>query len=274
MPVATGGGARGAAALTVTSLTCVQLSDAWSVPLLGTAGAAGTAWLRATSGALVLLALVRPRVRRLTAQQWRAVVPLGLAGAVLSACFLAALERLPLGTVVAVEFLGPLALAVRTRGRGRLLWPAMALAGVLALTRPWRGDADPAGLALAAAGALAWAACIVLTARVGRCVQGLHGVALALPVTAACLTPRGAATAVAHLDAATACRALGLAVLMPVLPSVLELIALRRLPAATFATLTALEPALAAAVGAIVLHQRLGLPGALGIALVVAGGAG
>src|SRR4051794_14019714 len=89
--------------LTVLSMASVQLSDALSVPLIDSLGAPGTAWLRASLGALLLLAVVRPRIRSVTAQQWRAIVPLGLASALLSLTFLASLQWLPLGTAVAVE---------------------------------------------------------------------------------------------------------------------------------------------------------------------------
>lgn len=264
----------GAVALTVLSIACVQVSDALSVPLLGRLGAPGTAWLRTTTGALLLLVLVRPALRSVTASQWRAIVPLGAAAAVLSLAFLGALRSLPLGTAVAIEFLGPLALAVRGTRRHGLLWPGAALAGVLLLTRPWTGDLPLAGVALAGTAAGAWAACIVLTVRVGRRVEGLRGVALAVPVAALCLTPWGAAPALTHLDPGTALHALGLAVLLPVLPFVLELLALRHLPTAGFAVLMALEPALGAGAGLLLLQQGPGLPGLLGTALVVAAGTG
>jgi inner membrane transporter RhtA len=260
----------GPVALTVLSMASVQLSDAWSVTVLGTVGAFGTAWLRAAFGALLLLLLVRPRVRSTTARQWRAIVPLGVSSAVLSLSFLAALHHLPLGTAVAIEFLGPLAVAVRRN----LVWPAVALAGVLVLTQPWHATMPLVGVALAATSAAAWAACILLTARVGRRVPGLDGVALAMPVAALVLAPWGAVTAIAHLDAASTVHALALAALMPALPFVLETAALRRLPQAAFATLMSVEPALAAIVGALVLHQRLGSAQAMGVLLVVAAGIG
>jgi inner membrane transporter RhtA len=271
VPAAAGGGPI---ALTLLSMSSVQLSDAWSISLIDSAGATGTAWLRATFGALVLLVLVRPRIRSTTAYQWRVIVPLGVASAVLSLSFLAALRSLPLGTAVAIEFLGPLAVALVRGGRRGFVWPAVALAGIVSLTQPWQGSVPLPGVALAATSAAAWAACILLTAQVGRRVPGLDGVALAMPVAALVLAPWGCVRAVAHLDAGTAGRALALAVLMPALPYVLELAALRRMPQATFATLMCLEPALAVIAGAVVLHQRPDYLDVLGVLLVVAAGIG
>lgn len=264
----------GPVALTVVSMASVQLGDAWSVSLIATTGAAGAAWLRAGFGAVLLLVLIRPRVRSTTLHQWRAIASLGAASAILSLSFLGALHHLSLGMAVAIEFLGPLGVAVRRGRRRGLVWVVVALAGVLALTQPWHGAVPVVGIALAATSAVAWAACILLTGQVGQRVPGLDGVALAMPVAALLLTPWGSAAALGHLEAGTTVQALGLAALMPALPFVLETAALRRLPQAGFATLMSLEPALAAVVGAIFLHQRLGFPHIVGGLLVVAAGAG
>ncbi|WP_028645816.1 EamA family transporter [Nocardioides sp. URHA0020] len=273
-PSAGPAGRSTAATLTVLSMSSVQLSDALSLPVIDTLGAAGTAWVRAACGALLLLALVRPRVRSLSVHQWQSIVPLGILSGGLSLCFLAALQWLPLGTAVAIEFLGPLGVAFVGSGRRGARWPLLALLGVVALTRPWQGDVPLVGVLLALAAAACWAGCIVLTARVGDRVAGLDGAALALAVAALFLAPWGFLAAVPHLGPSTAAHGLVLAVLMPVLPCVLELAALRQLPQAAFATLMSFEPAMAAVVGAVVLHQRLELLPTLGVLLVVAAGYG
>src|SRR4051812_39132563 len=97
----------GAVAMTVVSMSSVQLSDAFSVPLIGSLGAVGAAWLRVSLGALLLFAVVRPRVHGVTAAQWGAIVPLGVFTATLSASFMAALQQLPLGATASLAFLGP-----------------------------------------------------------------------------------------------------------------------------------------------------------------------
>ena len=161
--------------------------------------------------------------------------------------FMAAIERLPLGTASALEFLGPLGVAV-VRGRGASrLFPLLALVGVLLLTEPWSGDVDPLGVAFALGAAVCWAAYIVLTQRAGDTVAGLSALAVSLTVAALVAT-------VATLVASPSAMALtpeivmigvGAAILLPLVPYVLEMLALRRLTTAAFGTLMALEPAIA-----------------------------
>ena len=261
-------------AMTLLSMSSVQLSDAFALPMIGATGAAGTAWMRAGFGALLLLALVRPSVRSLGLHQWRVILALGMLSATLSLSFLAALERLPLGTAVAIEFLGPLGVAAVHAGRRGVRWPVIAAVGVLALTEPWQGSTSPLGALLALVAAVSWAGCIVVTSQVGDHVPGLDGIALAMPVAALCLSPWGCVQALPHLEPTTMAQGLGLAVLMPVVPHVLELTALRRLPQGTFATLMSLEPALAVLVGLVVLGQRPAVIPAFGILLVVVAGLG
>ena len=97
--------------------------------------------------------------------------------------FMAAVARLPLGTASALEFLGPLGVAVaRSRGGRTLVWPLLAAVGVVLLTEPWHGGVDLVGVAFALGAAACWAAYILLTQRVGDEVAGLHGLAVSLPV--------------------------------------------------------------------------------------------
>jgi inner membrane transporter RhtA len=187
---------------------------------------------------------------------------------------MSALKFLPLGTAVAIEFLGPLAVAV-CRGRGQgTRWPATALVGVLALTAPWHGTTPALGVAFALVAAACWAGTIVRTSRVGAQIPGMGGIALAMPVAAVCLAPWGAVQLAPRVGPATLALGLGLALLMPVLPYLLELGALRQLNEATFATLMSFEPVLAVLVGAVVLGQRPSALSALGILLVAAAGIG
>jgi inner membrane transporter RhtA len=212
-----------AIAMTLLSVSCVQLSDALSVPLIASVGAAGSAWIRVSLGALLLMITVRPDARALTLLQWRSVILLGVLCAGLSVSFMSALRLLPLGTAVAIEFLGPLAVAL-CRGRGRgVRWPASALVGVLALTAPWHGATPARGVAFGLVAAACWAGTIVLTSRVGAQIPGMGGIALAMPVAAISLAPWGAVQAAPRLGPATVALGLGLAVLMPVLPYLLEL---------------------------------------------------
>jgi inner membrane transporter RhtA len=189
--------------------------------------------------------------------------------------FMAALARLPLGTASALEFLGPLGVAVaRGRGGTRLLWPALAAAGVLALTHPWQGGASLSGIACALGAAACWAAYILLTQVVGDEVAGLQGLAVSIPVAAlvtTAVTGPGIAPAMTpHLLLA----GLGLALLLPVVPFSLEMYALRRLTTAAFGTLMCLEPALALFAGLALLGQVPGAWSLAGVAFVVTAGVG
>ncbi|MGI9126427.1 MAG: EamA family transporter [Mycobacterium sp.] len=260
--------------LAVTAMFSVQLGSALSLPLMSQVGAGGTAWLRLTAGALIFLALARPSLRQLTRTDTAALFALGVSTGLMTVLFLAAIERIPLGTSVAIEFLGPLTVAaVRSHTRRALLWPALALAGVLLLTQPWRGQIDAIGIACAAGSALGWATYIVLTQHVGDRFSGVQGLSITTPIAAATAAVIGVPQALGHLSVPVLVTAVGLAVLLPVLPFALEMAALRHMKPAAFGTLMALEPAIGSALGQVVLHQRPSAAQLAGIVLVVVAGA-
>ncbi|GAA0806988.1 EamA family transporter [Spirilliplanes yamanashiensis] len=265
---------RSGAALAVVAMVCVQLGLALSVTLIDTVGAQGAAWLRLAWAGLLFAAVVRPRPSRFTRRALLACVALGVVTAGITMLFMAAVARLPLGTASALEFLGPLGVAV-ARGRGgRAGWPLLAGAGVLLLTEPWHGGADPAGVAYALGAAVCWAAYILLTQRVGDEVSGVQGLAVSMPVAALVATAVAGPSTFPLLTPELLAVGLGLAVLLPAVPFVLELYALRRLTAAAFGTLMSLEPAIALVVGLVALRQVPGWAAVAGIACVVAAGVG
>lgn len=264
---------RTGVALAVASMSCVQLGLAASVGLVDQLGAAGTAWIRLAWAGLLLLVIVRPRLHRFGAPALRAGIALGVVTALLTMLFMAAVARLPLGTASALEFLGPLAVAV-VRGRGNWHWPALAAVGVVLLTEPWHGGADPLGVAFALAAAVCWAAYILLTQRVGDVLTGLSGLAISMPVAALVATVVAGPTVVGKLTPDLVLVGLGLAILVPVIPFSLELLALRRLTTAAFGTLMSLEPAIALLVGLVILGQVPAVWQAAGVAFVVAAGVG
>jgi inner membrane transporter RhtA len=265
---------RSGASLAVTSMVFVQLGLAVSVVLIDRVGAGGAAWLRLAWAGVLLLLLVRPRARGFSREAFWTCVALGVVTAGITMLFMAAVARLPLGTASALEFLGPLGVAV-VRGRGGVkLWPALAAAGVLLLTEPWHGGADPAGVAFALAAAVCWAAYIVLTQRVGDQVPGLQGLAVSIPVAALVATAIAGPSVIGRLTPELLLIGFGLAILLPVIPFSLELMALRRLTAAAFGTLMALEPAIALLIGLVALGQIPTWAAATGILFVVAAGVG
>jgi inner membrane transporter RhtA len=265
---------RSGAPLAVAAMVCVQLGLAASVGLFDRIGPEGAAWLRLAWAGVLLLVLVRPRPWRLPRSGLLAAVALGVVTAALTLLFMAAVARLPLGTASALEFLGPLGVAI-ARGRGgRKVWPVLAAAGVLLLTEPWHGAVDPAGVAFALAAAACWAGYILLTQRVGDEVAGLQGLAISMPVAGVVASLVVGPSVAGALTWDVVLIGLGLAVLLPVVPFSLELLALRRLTAAAFGTLMSLEPAIALAIGFAVLHQVPGPAAVVGIAFVVVAGVG
>jgi inner membrane transporter RhtA len=260
--------------MAVAAMFCVQLGSALSLPLISQVGPAGTAWLRLTAGAVIFLALARPTLRSIHRRDVPALLALGVTTGLMTCLFLAAIDRIPLGTSVAIEFLGPLSVAaLRSHSRRALLWPAVALVGVLLLTEPWHGSVNIAGIGFAAGSAVGWAAYIVLTQHIGDRFTGLDGLALTTPVAAATAAVIGVPQAAGHITVTVLAAAIGLAILLPVLPFALEMTALRHMNPAAFGTLMALEPAIGVVLGLIVLHQHPSPPQLIGIALVVLAGA-
>jgi inner membrane transporter RhtA len=191
----------------------------------------------------------------------------------MNSAFYASLAYLPIGVAVTIEFIGPLTLAAVLSRRVRDL-AAVAAAGLGvalvsgALDASW-GRFPPIGIGYAALAGAMWAAYIVLSQRTGRAFAGLDGLALALVVATAAVTPFGVTTA-GHWTPGVLGLGLGIAVLSSVLPYSLELMALRHLSPRVFGVLLSLEPAFAALAGLLVLHQVLDLPQLAGMALVVA----
>jgi inner membrane transporter RhtA len=261
-------------ALALTAMFSVQLGSAWSVDVINVVGAAGTAWLRLSMGAVVFLVLARPPLRQVKRRDVPTLVGLGVTTGLVTIAFLAAIERIPLGTAVAIEFLGPLTVvAVRTHTRRALAWPALALVGVVLLTEPWHGHLNPSGVGFAALAALGWATYIVLTQRIGDRFTGLGGLSITVPIAALTAATIGIPQAAGHITPGTLLAAAGLALLLPVLPFALELLALRQMTTAAFGTLMALEPAIGVILGLLVLHQKPAAIHLAGITLVVGAGA-
>ena len=172
------------------SMLCVQLGLAASVGLIDVLGAEGTAWLRLAWAGVLLLVIVRPRFSQFSRPALRAGIALGVVTAGVTMLFMAAIERLPLGTASALEFLGPLGVAAWRGSGAARAWTGLAAVGVLLLTQPWTGEADALGVAFALGAAACWAAYILLTQRVGDEVAGLAGLAISMPVAAAGGDPR------------------------------------------------------------------------------------
>ncbi|RZU63056.1 EamA family transporter [Zhihengliuella halotolerans] len=261
--------------MAVAAMLLIQLCNALSVGLVSEVGAAGTSWLRLSMGALVFMLIARPPLHLIRRADVPALLGLGAATGLMTTAFLAAIDRIPLGTAVAIEFLGPLAVAaIRSGSRRMLAWPGLALAGVVLLTEPWQGAIDLAGIGFAALAGLGWGVYILLTQRVGDRFSGISGLSITIPIAAVMTAFIGVPEASGSIDGRILLIALGLALLAPVLPFGLEMLALRRMSHSAFGTLMAVEPALGVLIGLLVLLQTPSPYQIAGIVLVVLAGAG
>jgi inner membrane transporter RhtA len=261
--------------LVIGAIASVQLGAALATTLFADLGPSGAVLLRTGFAAIILLAIWRPELPRRTGTPLRDPILLGLVLAGMNLSFYGALDRIPLGIAVALEFTGPFAVAVAgSRRASDLAWVALAAAGILLLS-PLRGSLDAVGVAFALLAGCFWACYIVLTARIGKAFAGGHGLALAMTVSTIVLIPVGVAGGGGAL-ARPEVLGIGLAValLSSAIPYSLELEALRRIPKATFGVLMSIEPAMAALVGLVVLGQGLSPTEAIAIALVVTASAG
>src|SRR5919112_1577201 len=261
----------------VLAMISVQGGAALAKGLFPVLGPAGTVGLRIGLSALILLAAFRPRLNRLNAAQWRAIIPYGVVLGVMNMLFYFSLARIPLGLAVTVEFSGPLAVAVfGSRKPVDLLWVVLAALGIVLIT-PWSGSGgvDPVGVLLAAAAGACWAAYILLGGRVSRILPGGAAVAAGMMVAAIATVPIAIAMGgFAHFTAGHIAAGMGVALLSSAIPYTLEMIALKAIPARTFGILMSVEPALAALAGLIFLHEVLTPLQSLAVALVIAASTG
>ena len=268
---ASGLGAFGATALVVTGLICQEVGAAIAVTLFPEVGSVGMVTLRLVFSAIVLLLIFRPSFRGRSAANWRTVIGFGLVLAAMNVLFYLALTRLHLGVTVTIEVIGPLILSVViSRRASAWLWAALALGGVVLLGRGGFDSLDPIGVLFALGAGAAWVGYILLSERTGRGFARLDGLAIAMAIGSLAVLPFGIATTGATLVLPhILLLGFAVAVLSSAIPYGLELIALRRLPAATFSILLSLAPALAALAGLIILGQQLEILDAVAIALVV-----
>jgi inner membrane transporter RhtA len=260
----------------VVSAVFHYLGPAFAVLLFARVDVLGVAWLRIAAAAVIFALWRRPwrvwrsldRGTRWLVGGWGAVL------AVMNSCFYLAIDRLPLGTVAAVEFLPVIALAaVATRTARNAAAVVLAVGGVYVLSDV-RLVASPLGFAFAAANAVLFALYIVLGHRVAQSprVRGIDGLALAMLIAAVVAAPIGFAGAVpAFADPVALLAGIGVGVSSSVIPYVCDQLAMARLSRGTYALMVALLPATATVIGIVVLTQVPTAMELLGVALVVAG---
>lgn len=250
-----------------------QTGASFAKGLFPLVGAAGATTLRLTLAAIVLLAIFRPWRQKLDARQWRAVLMYGAVMGAMNLFFYAALQSIPLGVAVALEFTGPLAVALAgSRKPLDFAWIALAVAGLAALLPLGQSSGNEIGIAgvlLALAAGACWAGYIVFGQRAGT-GGGPHITALGVSIAAIIALPFGIATAgTALLDPAILPIALGVALLSSAIPYALDMVALPHIPSRLFGILMSGQPALGALTGFLILHESLSLWQLGGMAAII-----
>ncbi|HET9420063.1 MAG TPA: EamA family transporter [Nocardioides sp.] len=260
----------------VVSAVFHYLGPAFAVLLFVRIDVLGVAWLRIASAALVFALWRRPWETwvRLGRDTRRLLVAWGAVLAAMNACFYLAIDRLPLGTVAAIEFLPVIALAAgAVRTRANLVALVLAVAGVYLVTDVHLVH-DPLGMAFAASNAVLFALYIALAHRVATSapISGIDGLALAMLIAAVIALPIGLADAVpAVTDPVALAAAFGVGIASSVVPYVCDQLAMARLARATYALMVSLLPATAVVLGALVLAQVPSVVEVAGVALVMVG---
>ncbi len=260
------------------AVTFLGLGTSWAKQVLfPQVGAQGTTALRVGLSALLLLLLWRPWRWRLSRRDLRMVAAYGAALGLMNLCFYLSLRTIPFGVAVAIEFSGPLAVALLSSRRAvDFVWVALAMAG-LGLLLPLGhtvSTLDPQGVVLALMAAACWATYILFGKRVGHLHAG-HSVALGLAVAALVVVPVGVAHAGASLlTPAILLVGLGVAALSSAIPISLEMVALKRLPQQAFGIMISMEPAVAAVLALALLDEYLSLTQWLAIGMIVAASMG
>jgi inner membrane transporter RhtA len=261
-------------ALVLLGIVSVQLGSALAKQLFSEVGSFGTVALRLFFAAAVLLLVWRPSLR-LDRRTWTVVLGYGLILGLMNLSFYSALARIPLGIAVTIEFLGPLAVALAGSRRWLdALWALLAAGGVFLLMEGG-GDLDPLGVLFALAAGTFWGLYILVGAALGRHTSEGNGLALGMTVAALVAVPFGVIeSGTALLQPWVLAAGLGVALLSSVIPYTLDLEALRRIPARVFGILMSLEPAMAALIGLVVLHESLYPSQWLAVLCVVVASAG
>jgi inner membrane transporter RhtA len=268
----------GAAVLSATvAMVSFQLGAALAKQLIPTLGAPGTTALRLGLSALLLVVVQRPWRSVPSRAAWRWILAYGVSLGAMNAIFYVALGRIPLGIAVAIEFVGPLGVAVwASRRRLDYLWVGLAAIGLALLLpiRPGAATLDPIGVLCALAAGVGWAMYIVFGQKAGQ-AHGPTASTWGLMVAAVLTVPIGVVDAGTRLvDPAMLPFGVGVAIFSSALPYTLEMIALRRLSTRVFGTLMSFEPAIAAIAGAVLLHERLTVTQGLAIGAIVVASVG
>ncbi|MDI6050204.1 DMT family transporter [Flavobacterium sp. XS2P24] len=258
------------------AIISVQSGAAIAKGLFPAIGAAGTASLRIGISALILLAVYRPNLKKVTADQWKLVIPYGLSLGAMNLIFYLSIERIPIGLAVTLEFIGPLLVAVF--GSKRIIdffWVLLAAAGIV-LIAPWSNNGlDIWGMLFALLAGALWAAYIVLGGKISKIMKGGDAVTIGMLFASILIVPFGIlGNGLSNLTPQLLGLGVALALLSSAIPFTLEMKALGQLPARTFSILMSLEPAAASICAFLFLQEYLTFNEILAVVFVVIASAG
>ena len=258
-------------------MVSVQIGASFAKRLFPEIGAAGATAYRVALAALILAVVLRPWRSPPPRNAWPVLGLYGITLGLMNLLFYSALQRIPLGVAVAIEFVGPLSVAVLSSRRWiDLVWVGLAITGLLILLPLWTPAhaLDLVGVLLALGAGMCWGLYIVAGRGAGE-AHGAQATAIGMVVAAIVVLPAGAAHAsAAMLQPSVLLTALGVALLSSVAPYSLEMYALTRIPTRVFGTLMSLEPAIAALMGLLILHERLTASQCLAIGVIMAASLG
>ena len=262
--------------LLLLAIISVQLGSALAIQLFSTLGPGGTVFLRVAFGAVLVAVAAPPVFDKTLRKNARLILLFGCIIAIQNLCFFHAIARIPLGTAVTIEFMGPLGVAVFSSRRPvDFMWIAFAGLGLALLTPDIGRGLDPWGVLFAAITGCAWAAFILLSVRVGRIFPGGSGLSPAMIVAALVLTPFAAVSSdILQIAPTVLLVVLGVAVLSTTIPTVLEFEALKTMPLRKHGIILAIEPIVAMMVGAVLLSETIEVRGLLAAAAVMSAAIG
>ncbi|MFI7002700.1 EamA family transporter [Nocardia sp. NPDC050175] len=266
-------GVQASAAMGIVAMLSVQTGAAVSTSMFPLTGTSGAAWLRLLVAAVVLMVAVRPRLRGMSLKAALYVCGLGVMSAFMTISYFGAISRIPLGTASCLEYLGPFVVAViGLRTRRDLMWPVLAVLGVVLVSQPWHDGFDAVGVLLGVAAGACLGGYVVLSQRVGDSFEGFSGLAIAMVVACVVTGFFGAPDALDSLDIEIIGTVLVSAILLPLLPYILEMVALRGMTTGAFSMLMSFEPALACLIGFIILNQTMSIIQLAGVVCIVLAG--
>lgn len=258
------------------AIISVQCGAAIAKTLFPEIGAIATASLRIGISAIILFTAYRPKLKQLSSSQWKLVIPYGLSLGAMNLIFYLAIERIPIGLAVTLEFIGPLMVAILGSSRPvDFIWVAFATLGVL-LIAPWtNSNVDLLGAGLAVLAGLLWAAYIVLGGKVSKIMDSGSAVATGMLFASLLILPFALVDGRLNtINPGHFGLGFALALLSSAIPFTLEMKALGQLPARTFSILMSLEPAVASLCGLLFLHEYLSLSETLAVVFVIVASAG